>query len=122
MIIPMLLATAGRCASPTYCPTAEQLLAAVRSRDASVVQAASDQFSSENPGEIVMVHPQRIKRISDILCGDRLPTDLPGNPPMIHCKFTVRYWSMDSFEVARMVLRNGEWKIDDALSVARPQR
>lgn len=69
-----------------------------------------------------MVHSQRIKRISDILCGDRLPTDLPGNPPVIHCKFTVRYWSMDSFEVARMVLRNGEWEIDDALSVERRKR
>jgi hypothetical protein len=95
------------------------LITAVRNRDAAFVQSASNQAAQDDPLSIVMIHSERIKRISDSLCGRKLPSDLVGDPPVINCKFTVRYWSRDAYHVARMVQRNDGWEIADALAVTR---
>ena len=116
------MASITRCAAPTLCPTDEQLLEAVRNRDGAVVQAMSNQAAQDDPNSVALIHSERIKRISDIVCGDQLPSDLPGNPVVINCKFTVRYWSRNAYTVARMVLRNSEWEIDEAFAVTRERR
>ena len=122
MIALLVLASVGRCAVPMFCPTDDALIAAVRSRDATVVQSVSDQAARDDPTSIVMVHSERIKRVSDVLCGGKLPSELTGDPAVINCKFTVRYWSRDAYHVARMVWRNDRWEIADALAVTRERR
>lgn len=122
MIIVMILATASRCASPVYCPDDEQLVAAIRGRDNAAVQVIMEQAARASPDDLTMIHPQRIRRVSDVFCGRLLQTDEVDASPAINCKFKIRYWSMDTFEVARMVLRDGRWNIEDALSVTRNRR
>jgi hypothetical protein len=122
MLALLILASASRCAVPALCPTNEQILAAVRHRDAAVVQAVSNQAAQDDPSSVVLVHSEGIKRISDVLCSDNLPNDLPGNPVTINCAFVVRYWSRDAHTMARMVRRGDVWEIDDALSVTRDRR
>jgi hypothetical protein len=119
MIAFMALASISRCVSPALCPTDEQIINAVRSRDAAVVQAVSNQAAEDDPNSVVLVHMDRIKGVSDVICGDRLPSDLTGNPPVMNCRFTVRYWRRNAFHVARMVQRNAQWEIGDALFVTR---
>ncbi len=118
----LILANMSRCAIPEFCPTDEKILAAVRARDADVVQAIANQAAQDDPDSVVLTHSERIKRISGVLCGDKLPSDLPGDPPVINCKFTVRYWSRNAETVARMVRRGDEWEIDAALAVTRARR
>lgn len=122
MIALLILAGVSRCASPTLCPTDEQLLAAVRSRDGAVVQAASNQAAQDDPNSVVLIHSERIKRVTDVLCSGSLPNDLPGSPATINCAFVVRYWSRDAHTVARMTRRNDRWEIEDALAVTRDRR
>ena len=122
MIVLLILASVSRCAAPTLCPTDEQLLAAVRNRDGAVVQAASNQAAQDDPTSVVMIHSERIKRISDVLCSDALPNDLSGNPTTINCAFVVRYWSRDAHTVARLVRRSDAWEIENALMVTRDRR
>ncbi len=105
MIIVMILATASRCASPVYCPDDEQLVAAIRGRDNAAVQVIMEQAARASPDDLTMVHPQRIRRVSDVFCGSLLRTDEVGNPPAINCKFKIRYWSMDTFEVLHLFHR-----------------
>ena len=122
MIALLILANVSRCAAPTLCPTDEQLLAAVRNRDSAVVQAASNQAAQDDPSSIVLIHSERIKRVSNVFCSDVLPNDLPGSPTTINCAFVVRYWSRDAHTVARMVRRTDAWEIVDALMVTRDRR
>lgn len=118
----LALASISRCASLALCPTDDQLRSAVSAHDSAVVQAVSDQAAKADPDSIFMIHTQRIKRIADVLCGDKLPSNLTSGPPVIHCKFTVKYWSSDDFQVARLVQRDGRWDIDETLVVTRDRR
>ena len=122
MVSLLALASISRCASLALCPTDGQLLSAVRAHDLAVVQAASDQAAKDDPDSIFMIHTQRIKRISDVLCGDKLPSNGASGQPVINCKFTVKYWSKDAFQVAKLVQRDGGWDIDEALVVTRDRR
>ena len=115
----MMLAGLSRCFVATLCPTDDQIFTAVRRRDDDIIQALSNQAAREDPDSLTLIHSQRIRRISDVLCGDRLPSELPGNPPVINCKFSVHYWTQNVFTVARMVLKEGRWEIDDSLAVTR---
>ncbi|MBS0505387.1 MAG: hypothetical protein JSS55_16650 [Proteobacteria bacterium] len=116
MIMLMLLAIVSRCALPTLCPSDADLVAAIRARDAAVAAALSDQAAAK--GEIVLTHTQRIRRISDVVCGDRLP----GEAETIMCKFTIRYWSQDAYQVAKLVKRDEDWQVTEALGVNRDRR
>ena len=116
MLAILLLAAISRCASPALCPSDEDLISAVRGRDAASAEAAAVEAAAA--GEIVMSHGQRIRRIKDVVCGDRLPGDLPT----VTCKMTVRYWSADTFQVAKLVRQDGTWRIAEALMVTRSRR
>jgi hypothetical protein len=114
----LFLANISRCAVSTLCPTDADLIAAVRSRDGAFVQAVSEQAASESPGDVVLVHSERIHRIADVLCGE----ELPDETPTITCKFTVRYWSRDAYQVAKLRRKNDKWEIAEALMVMRDRR
>src|SRR5688500_13556468 len=96
----------SRCAAADLCPDDEALIAAVRRRDDATVAAISAQAAEENPESITFVHAERIKGISDVLCGEALPGDFPT----ITCKFTVRYWSRDAYHVARLMKKGSIWE------------
>jgi hypothetical protein len=114
----MLLLGITRCATAELCPDDDALIAAVQARDDARVSAISAQAAQENPGAIIFAHAVRIKGISDVICGEALPGDLPT----ITCKFTVRYWSRNSYQVARLMKKNGVWAIEEALGVSRERK
>jgi hypothetical protein len=118
MVGRLILASISRCVSVDLCPTDEDILAAVRARDAEIADGYTIAASQEEPNGFVHYSPQRIRRISDVICGDALP----GETPTITCKFTVRYWSTNAFQVARLVQEGKGWRIDEALSVSRKRR
>jgi hypothetical protein len=122
MIALMMLVGISRCAAPDVCPSDEELLAAVRGRDDAALQQAVDDAAQNDPGRIVMIHGERIRRISVVLCGEAMARERPDEPPAVLCRFTVRYWSRDAHSVARMVKRPDGWEIDEALSVSRERR
>lgn len=113
-----LLIGMSRCASADLCPSDDALVSAVRWRDNAFVAAASAQFAQEDPNNITLVHSVRIKDVRDVICGDALP----GDVPTVTCKFTVRYWSRNAYQVARLVKKEGSWQIDEALTVTRKRR
>jgi hypothetical protein len=113
-----MLASIARCAASNLCPNDNELIEAVRARDDAAVYAISAQFAEDDPSSITLVHHERILKVSDVLCGDKLPGDLPT----ITCKFTVRYYSRNSYQVARLEKRTEGWVIADALMVTRDRR
>lgn len=115
MMTLLLLAGISRCAIADLCPTDAEILSAVRARDDAVVQEVTNQAVAENPDQLVFVHSERIRRISNVICGDRLP----GDEPTITCNFTIRYWSRNAYQVAKLVRAGDEWRIEDSLSVTR---
>lgn len=93
----LLLLGMTRCASADLCPDDKALISAVRERDEANVGKLLVQLYAEDPDAIYSAQPERIKGISDVICSDALP----GNLPTVTCKFTVRYWSRNSYQVAR---------------------
>jgi|EP00456_Euglypha_rotunda_P014669 hypothetical protein len=115
MMILLLLASISRCAVAELCPSDSEIVAAARARDNAFVQAVSDQASADNPGEIFLIHTQRIKNIDNVICGDQIGDE----SATITCKFTIRYWSQNAYVVAKMVNRDNHWEIADELRVMR---
>ena len=106
-----LLAAAGSCATPTPCPTAKEIMAAIyRYR-----RQYSDQLNAEDP--LVMRAPSRILGLSDVICGDALP----GAARSMNCKYTVRYADSRSYDVATFVRRNGKWVLTDEHALWRKE-
>lgn len=118
MIALVALASISRCAVPELCPTDEQLLAAVRAWQEECVEAVYEQAMRENPDSLVSVHAAPIERLSNVVCGDRLP----GEVPTITCRFTLRHSGSKSYHVARLVGQGSGWKIEEALAVTRRRR
>ena len=114
----LLLASITRCVSPDLCPSDEELVKAVRARDDAAVYSISAQSASEDPTSITLVHTERILKVSDVICGDILPGDLPT----ITCRFTVRYYSRNAYQVARLIKQADGWVIDDSLTVTRDRK
>ena len=108
----------SRCASADQCPDDKTLIDAVRRRDDAAVAAVSAQAANDDPENITLVHIERIKGISDVICGEALPGDLPR----VTCKFNIRYWSRNAYQVARLVKKDGTWEIDQALTVTRKRK
>ncbi len=83
-----------------------------------MVFATSAQAAEENPGSLTMISSERIMGVSDVICDEVEPGELPS----IMCKFTVRYWGTNSYLVARLVKKDGVWEIDESLQVNRKRR
>jgi hypothetical protein len=115
MIALLVAASAVRCALPAYCPSDDALEAAVRSNTDATIAAMMEEAVEANPGQMTTIHAKRIKRISNVYCGELL-TDPPGS---ITCRLTVHYPSSRTYLVA-LLTRTGEgWSIDDQLGVTR---
>jgi hypothetical protein len=104
----------SRCVSVDLCPDDETLMTALRGRDEAVAAA----MTADGPENLTTYHSAMIKGVSDVICGEALPGDLPT----VTCKFTVRYSHRDAYEVARLVKKDGTWEIDLALAVNRARR
>lgn len=113
MIALLLLASVTRCAVPALCPTDAELVRAVGGSDAEGAQALADQAAES--GDLVLVHAERIRRVSDTVCGEALP----GDGLTITCKFTVKYSSRNAYQVAKLVKRDDGWELVKALVVTR---
>lgn len=108
----------ARCASASFCPSNEDLVAAIEARDNAAVFSISAQLQADDLGSIHLVHSERVLRVSEVLCGDRLDEDTAA----ITCKFTVRYPSRIVYMIARLVPQSNEWVIDDAMAVDRGRK
>ena len=117
-MLALLLIAMSRCASAELCPSDDALISAVRERDNAFVAAASAQFAEQDPDNVTLVHSERITDVRDVICGDALP----GDSPTVACRFTVRYWSRNAYQIARLVKKDGRWRIDEALGVTRKRR
>ena len=78
----------------------------------------SARAAAEDPDNFTTFHIERIRGVSDVICSDALPGELPT----ITCKYTVRYWSSNAYQVARLIKKDGIWEIDQALTVTRKRR
>lgn len=122
MLLTLLVASLSRCASTQSCPTNTDLITALEARDNEIVYSMSAQVQKDNPNDIMIIHTMRIKSVDDVVCGDALPSDRPGGPSPMNCKFSVRYWDRNAYTVAKLVRRPDGWQIVDALAVTRKRR
>lgn len=113
MIGLFMLASVTRCAVSSLCPTDAEIMRAVGGSDSARAEAVADEAAQR--GELVLTHAERIRRVSDTICGDALP----GDGLTITCKFTVRYWSRDAYQVAKLAKRGDGWELTEALVVTR---
>ena len=113
----VLIATLSGCASMADRPSHEELLAAVRRRDAEAIIQISQNFRGENPDKTVMVHSERIERISDAQCDEGQPAG-----PSINCTFKVKYPSSTKRVVAELSREGQEWVIIESMSVTLTRR
>lgn len=109
----LLLASISRCALSAFCPTDAEIISAVRAWDTAQAQATSDDAAAE--GQVVILHPRPIRRVSDVICG----APAPGEAPTIVCRFTVHYAGHDAYQIARLVRRDEAWEVAETLVVTR---
>ncbi len=117
-MIVLLAASMARCAAPSLCPTDQELLAAVRKHGAATAEALTIEHADEDQVDFTSYQAPPAQSVSGVICGERLRSELSGDPPVINCKFKVRYAGKDSHVVVRMVQRD-MWEIDKALAVTR---
>ncbi len=116
MSVILLLTAVSRCASPELCPSDRDLIAAITAYDAANAGEVSNAAAAA--GELVLIHPQRIRSIDDVICSDRVSGELPT----LMCSMTIRYWSMNAYQVAKLVRKGNEWRVAKALTVTRYRR
>ena len=108
-----LLTGIARCAATDLCPSDEAITKALKDVAADEVFALSQQPDYEQ----ALIVSVPVKRISDVVCSDQLPAELPT----ITCKFTIHYLTYNSYSVARLVNDAG-WRIDEVLKVPRRRK
>ena len=125
MIALLILASLSRCLAPSPCPTDQEIADAIHNHDDPLLWLSYNQMLRDNPSKAISPdsayakRSERIERISDVLCSDELPSELPGNPTVINCRFTLHRWDRVAFTTARMARRSGGWSIDHILVVTR---
>ena len=113
-----LLAAVSPCAVPTLCPSHDELVDAVREGEAEIVQSATNTISRDHPGDVVIVHVEPARRISDMVCGDAVM----GAPRSMNCKFTVHYARRIVYRIATFAWQDGRWVITHELAVEQKRR
>ena len=113
-----LLTAAGQCAAPTLCPSHDELVQAVGASDAATVRSVANIISQDHPGDVVSVHAEPIRRISDMVCGDAF-TDAPRS---MNCKFTLHYARRIVYRIGTFTWQDGRWVITNELGVAQKHR
>jgi hypothetical protein len=113
-----LIAALGRCASPDLCPSDDELLAAVSRRDNERTAQVGNALRAEDPNSIIMVHSERIVRISHVHCDKAYDND----PRSVNCAFRVSYPSSTVQEVAKLSRDDQGWVIVTAMTVTLSRR
>ena len=113
-----LIAAVGRCASPDLCPSSDELTAAVRRRDNELAAQVGNALNAEDPDSIIMVHSERILRISHVHCDEADASD----PSSVNCAYRVSYPSSTVLEVAKLRREGQGWVIADAMAVTLSRR
>jgi hypothetical protein len=103
---------------PEYCPSDEALKSAVRSNTDATIQTLMEETNQADPGQLTFMHAKRIKRISNVYCGELL-TDPPDS---ITCRLTVHYPSSRTYLVVLLTRTRAGWSIEDQLGVTRRTR
>ena len=116
MLIALIVALSG-CASAGACPSREELTAAVRRRDIEATMDIGHARRAEDPESIIMVHLERIVRISDVHC-DEGTAELG----FVQCTFKVKYPSSTKRVVAELSREGVEWMIRSSMSVTLRRR
>ena len=114
----LLVAASSNCATLEVCPTRKNLLEAATNEDAENVSALSNTLDEKFPESIHLVHSQRIKSVSHVLCGEAWSVE----PPVVICRFTVRYAGKTVYKTAKLSKADGQWLISESLSVEKPKR
>ena len=109
-----LLAAAGPCAVPTLCPTAKDLISAMRVRTDEEIQGMYQQ-AQQGQNDFVTWTARRITAVSDMICDDARAEGARS----MNCKYTVHYRGDRSYEIATLVWRDGECVITDKRAVWR---
>lgn len=112
------LATAGQCAAPTLCPSHDELVQAIRASDAATVRSVANTISQDHPGDVVSVHAEPVRRISDMVCGDAF-TDAPRS---MNCMFTLHYARRIVYRIGTFTWQDGRWVITNELGVEQKRR
>jgi hypothetical protein len=112
------LAAAGQCAAPTLCPSHDELVQAVRASDAATVRSVANTISQDHPGDVVSVHAEPVRGISDMVCSDAL-TDAPRS---MNCKFTLHYARRIVYRIGTFTWQDGRWVITNELGVEQKRR
>jgi transposase len=118
MFAMLLLVAVSGCASPKACPNNNDMLNAVKAEDDTIVMEIIQSESQKDPDSILLIHSERIKRVSDVLCGDTLPSE----NIIIICRFTVRYWSKTVYKTAKLSWTDGRWSISESLNIELPKK
>lgn len=109
MLIMSFLATLLTCASPSICPSAAELKAALVQRRAEEVATALAAKGVSDPGGIFSEHPYPITGWSNMLCGE------PGKeePHALRCRVTVHYGTKRQRVTADLVRDEKGWAVID---------
>ena len=112
----LLLAGIARCASADFCPTDQELRAALRAQSDASEWAILKRHYAENPDEILFLSRPRILKLSNVLCGE---ADRDEVPISVMCAITVRYPGRDSYRIVKLVRQDGEWAISESMGFLR---
>jgi hypothetical protein len=110
-----LLAAASPCAVPTLCPTARELISAIKVRTDEEIQRMYQQ-PRQDQDDFTTFTQRRINGVSDMICGDALS----GGTRSMNCKYTVHYDRDKSYQVATLVWQRGKWVVTHDRVVSRP--
>jgi hypothetical protein len=120
MILALLLvAGTERCGSVDLCPTNADIVQAIRNFESDRYFAAQAEVAKENPGDILMMTPQTVRRVSDVYCA----APWRNEPDSVRCKFTVLRGGQTEFYSGRMKRAgDGGWQLIDPSIIVRPSK
>ncbi|HYD38526.1 MAG TPA: hypothetical protein VEA60_12995 [Allosphingosinicella sp.] len=107
----LLMAGAARCASPEACPSDSELKLAYLLHADEELWAAM-QAASAATGDIVLMTQRRVKRVSDVYCGE-----LDSDSERIICRFSLVYSNGAQHNMASLSRGEEGWVIHARMSV-----
>lgn len=115
----LILAATGRCATGTLCPTDDELIRAMRTRDAAIAEAAFGRAARSNAAASVPRHAEPVQQVSAVSCDDTSSGAAPGRFRSVKCRFNAHYARSSYALTADLVRMRNYWVIDRATVVRR---
>jgi hypothetical protein len=108
-----LLAATSHCADPNFCPTRDELKAAVDDRiDADIIEMFNA-LNASDPGSVWVGAPYRVLSVSNVFCG----APFEGPPKSVNCKLTLGYRHRKSHMIVRLEQASNVWRVQEQLEV-----